>query len=198
MMVLAQPQETGANKHISTANGLSNDFVISLAIDGRGRVWVATEAGVNRIAGDMCLTLPDERLAGRITALHWHEASGNMLIGTEQGLTVYNEKSGIIRHLNSDDGLVTSSINDILDSTDGGIWLVYGNGQVQNFDDKTFTAKNLKLSQPHDSRCAMDDGHGHLYIGHSQHGMTVVNLKNGASQNYLPHLFQWVQFSLIA
>ena len=185
MMVLAQPQETGANKHISTANGLSNDFVISLAIDGRGRVWVATEAGVNRIAGDMCLTLPDERLAGRITALHWHEASGNMLIGTEQGLTVYNEKSGIIRHLNSDDGLVTSSINDILDSTDGGIWLVYGNGQVQNFDDKTFTAKNLKLSQPHDSRCAMDDGHGHLYIGHSQHGMTVVNLKNGASQNYL-------------
>ena len=184
MMALAQPQAVSVAKHINTANGLSNDFVISLAIDGQGRVWVATEAGVNKIAGDMCQTLTDEQLAGTITALHWHRASGNMLIGTERGLTIYNEKSGSIHHLNGDDGLVMSSINDIADAADNGVWLVYGNGQVQHFDCTTFATKNLKLPQPHGSRCAMDDGHGHLYIGHSQHGMTVVNMRNGTSQNY--------------
>lgn len=182
--ITVRAQEISLTGHISSADGLSNDFVVSIAVDGRGHVWVATEAGVNRIAGKTCQPLPSEQLSGLISALCWHEASGSMLIGTERGLTIYNVTTGTMRELNAGDGLVMSSINDIADASDGGVWLVYGNGQIQHFDCNTLATKDLQLRQPHGNRCVMDDGHGHLYIGHSQHGMTVVNIANGESQNY--------------
>ena len=184
MMALAQAQAVNITKHINTSNGLSNDFVLGLAIDGQGRMWVATEAGVTWIAGDLCHTFTDQQLSEKIMTLHWHGASSNMLIGTERGLSVYNEKTGIMRHLNASNGLIKSSINDITDAADKGVWLVYGNGQIQHFDCTTFATKTLELRQPHDNRCALDDGHGRLYIGHSLYGMTVVNMNNGTSQNY--------------
>ena len=77
---------TAVSTHINSADGLSNDFVIALAVDGQGYVWVATEAGVNRIAGKTCQPFPTtEQVAGhRITALCWHEPTSLMLIGTEK------------------------------------------------------------------------------------------------------------------
>ena len=50
-MLAALGQAVSATKHISSADGLSNDFVLSLAVDKQGYVWAGTEAGVNRIAG---------------------------------------------------------------------------------------------------------------------------------------------------
>ena len=174
----------GYTDHISSADGLSNDFVVSLAIDGQGHVWVATEAGVNRIAGRVCQQLTATQLAGRITSLYWHEESACMFIGSEQGLTVYNEKNGQMRHLNGRDGLVMSSIDNIARAADGGVWLVYGDGQIQHLDCTTLTTRSLKIDQPHANRCALDDGQGHLYIGHSQYGMTVVNISDGSARNF--------------
>lgn len=180
--VVAQP--TSYTEHIGTADGLSNDFVVALAIDGQEHLWVATEAGVNRIAGRECQQLTATQLAGRITSLYWHEETECMLIGSEQWLTVYDEKNGQMRHLNSSNGLEPSSIDDIAQAANGGVWLVYGDGQIQHMDCTTLTTSTLKFNHPHPNRCAFDDGQGHLYIGHSQHGMTVVNISDGTARNY--------------
>ena len=182
--IAACAQVIGYTDHISSADGLSNDFVVSLAIDGQGHVWVATEAGLNRIAGKTCIPMNEEPLDGLITTLYWDEGSNNMLIGSERGLTVYNVNSRQARHLDGKDGLMASSVNNIAKAADGGVWLAFGDGQIQHLDCKTLVTKNLKLAQPHSNRCAMDDGRGHLYIGHSQHGMTVVNISDGTSRNY--------------
>ena len=128
--------------------------------------------------------MKDKPLDGLITALYWHEGSNNMLIGSERGLTVYNVNSRQTRHLNGKDGLTVSSVNHIAKAADGGVWLVYGDGQIQHLDCTTLAIRDLKLKRPHGNRCAMDDGRGHLYIGHSQHGMTMVNINDGASHNY--------------
>lgn len=177
---LLSAQELGMTKHISSADGLSNDFVISLAIDGQGYVWAATEAGVNRIAGKTCqplaATIPMVDM--RITSLLWHTSSGMMLIGAEQGLTAYRPSDGMTRQMSDADGLLKSSINDMAE-VDNSVWLAYGNGKVQLLDCKTFRAKTLELNQAYGNRCLMDDGKGTLYIGHSQHGMTVVNVGKG-------------------
>jgi len=183
MMVCAK--DYSMTRRISSVNGLSNDFVNNLAIDGQGYVYVGTEAGVSRIAGNTCKTLsPVPQVANyRVSALHWHELSGNMLIATEYGLTLYHSVSGVARYMNMQDGLVFSSINDIANANEG-IWLVYGNGQVQFLDDKHFKPTDLKLSHLYANRCALDDGKGHLYLGHSMHGMSVVRLSDGSLTNY--------------
>jgi signal transduction histidine kinase/ligand-binding sensor domain-containing protein/DNA-binding response OmpR family regulator len=181
---IATAQTIAYTEHVSSANGLSNDFVVELAIDDKGQVWVATEAGLNRIAGKSCIAMDEPPLDGLITSLYWYENTGNMFIGTERGLTLYHTASGNMQHLNSKDGLMPSSINDIARSADGGLWLVYGDGQIQHLDCTTMATSELKLPQQYGNRCAMDDGQGHLYIGHSQHGMTVVNISDGSSRNY--------------
>ena len=128
--IAAYAQMIGYTDHISSADGLSNDFVVSLAIDGQGHVWVATEAGLNRIAGKTCIPMKEEPLDGLISALYWDEGSNNMLIGSERGLTVYNVNSRQTRHLNGKDGLKISSVNHIAKAADGCVWLVYGDGQI--------------------------------------------------------------------
>lgn len=184
-----EAQEFYTSRHITSASGLSNDFVLSLEIDGNDYVWVATEAGVNRIAGNACQPFPStEQVSGhRITALHWHESSGQMLIGTENGLTIYNPKLGTTRQLTDKDGLAPSSINDIVNTDNEDLWLIHGNGQISRLNGRTFQINSIKLSQPHSNRCALDDKRGNLYIGHSRDGMTVMKQSDGTSVNYQHH-----------
>jgi len=158
---------------------------VQLAIDGQGYVWVGTESGINRIAGNTCQPMPQvpQVTDKLITSLFWHSSSGYLMIGTDVGLMLYHTTSGATKYLNVSKGLVLSSINDIA-STDKGVWLVYGNGQIQFLDGKTFVATDLKLEHNYANRCALDDGKGHLYIGHSREGMTVVSLTDGSSTNY--------------
>lgn len=38
-------------KNISSRDGLSNDFVRDMDVDGKGFIWIATEEGLNRWTG---------------------------------------------------------------------------------------------------------------------------------------------------
>ena len=181
----ATAQDYTVSRRFSSANGLSNDFVICLAVDGQGYVWAGTEAGVSRIAGETCKAFPTTDLVNgqRIFSLYWDKSTNQMLIGADRGLTVYNPVTGKAQDFTSKDGLVASSIAGITDAGDG-VWLIYSNGQVQRMNCKTHRATNLKIKQPHDNRCGIDDGHGHLYLGHSHHGMSIINLSNGTTRNF--------------
>ena len=39
-------------KNISSRDGLSNDFVRDMDVDGKGFIWIATEEGLNRWTGN--------------------------------------------------------------------------------------------------------------------------------------------------
>ena len=186
-------QHVKVAKHISSADGLSNDFVVGLAIDGQGYVWVATEAGVNRIAGKMCQPFPQSPLTDgqRITAVFWHAATGQMLIGSERGLTVYQPSTGQTRVLTARDGLVASSIDCVATAGNDDVWLVYSSGQVQRMDCRTLRVTNLSMERTYRNRCALDDGQGHLYIGHSQNGMSIVDIGEGTMRHFECRSGQW-------
>ncbi len=186
-------QHVKVTKHISSADGLSNDFVVGLAIDGQGYVWVATEAGVNRIAGKMCQPFPQSPLTDgqRITAVFWHAATGQMLIGSERGLTVYQPSTGQTRVLTARDGLVASSIDCVATAGSDDVWLVYSSGQVQRMDCRMLRVTNLSMERTYRNRCALDDGQGHLYIGHSQNGMSIVDIGEGTMRHFECRSGQW-------
>ena len=183
----ATAEDYGVTRRISSADGLSNDFVISMTTDGQGYIWVATEAGLNRIAGNTCIPLPNtpDLTEQRITALYWHQPTEHLLVGTETGLTIYSPKEGTSQFLNTNHGLASSSINDIVSAHDGGVWLVFGTGDIQHFDCSSLQKRLLRISHPQSSRCGLDDGSGHLYIGHSKQGMTIIDISNGSSIDIL-------------
>ena len=177
-----------ASRHVSMTDGLSNDGVLEVAIDGNGYVWAATEAGVSRIAGGMCTAMrwPDNSgsIGQRVAALYWHEPTGQMMIGSERGLVLYRLTTGETTVLDSDDGMVMSSVEDIVRASDDEVWLVYGHGEVQRMNVKLHSFTQLQLPETFQNRCLLDDGQGHLYFGHSQHGMSVLNLSGGSMQHY--------------
>ncbi len=178
-------QDYTLSRHISSTSGLSNNFVTCMEIDDDGHIWVGTEAGVNRISGNICKEIPQEKGVSDYptTSLLWNKQLHSIFIGTEFGLYIYHPKHGHLRHLNVQDGLIFSSINDLARAHHG-VWIIYGSGQIQFLNDSTLTPRTLALSHPYGNRCAMDDGKGNLYIGHSRHGMTVVKLNSGTSKNY--------------
>lgn len=180
-------QSYEVTRRITAAGGLSNDFVVKLAIDGQGYVWAATEAGVNRIAGQTCRTfeLGDWGSGLKITALHYDQASDQVLIGTENGLGIYHCPTGKMTFATAEQGLIDYSINDIAAAAQGGVWLVYGHGRIQHLDCTTLRTTDLVPDHYRGARCAWDDGHGHLYLGHGQQGMSIVNLADGRTTHYI-------------
>lgn len=164
---------------IDVASGLSNNYILSMALDGNGYVWAGTEAGLNRIAGHTVSVFRREQMGtanDKILSLFYDRHSNRMLIGTEQCLVVYDCMKGVFGHRFQGDELVNYSLVDIADDHRQGVWLIFGNGKVQHLDCATNTLSTLHTELP-GSRCGMDDGQGHLYIGHSKEGMSIVDYK---------------------
>ena len=167
------------HKLIDSSEGLSNNFVLSMVLDGDGNVWVGTEAGLNRIAGRSVNVYRREQLGtvnDKILSLFYDRDNLRILIGTEQGLAVYDCTSGRFGLALHGDKLINYSLVDMADDHRQGVWLIFGNGKVQHLDLSTNQVTTLPVSLP-GNRCGLDDGKGHLYIGHGKDGMSIIELK---------------------
>ena len=178
-----------AIRHIGQADGLTNDFVLSMALDGQGNVWVGTEAGLNRIAGRTVSVYYREQLGSsndKILSLCYNRYADQMLIGTERGLLAYNPRTGSFAPGTRGEPLLEQSLTCLADDHDGGTWLAYANGTVQHLDGKSGEVTTLTTQLP-GIRSAMDDGQGHLYIGHGKEGLSIVSVRHPASVRHYRH-----------
>ena len=171
---------------IDSSFGLSNNFILSLAIDGQGFVWVGTESGLNRVAAGTCLnykcTPPYGKGRGnsnRINTLYYDPSADLMFVGTESGLNILEPRSGIFVKPEKGDSLVNYSIEDITPGGGSLLWLVYANGQLQQIDTKTLTVTTRPINNKGGCRCALDDGTGRLYLGYNKGGMRIVDIETG-------------------
>ena len=130
-----------ARKHLDMASGLSNNYVLSMAVDGDGYVWVGTEKGLNRVSAGCCLTFTDLGVeqtrsargnADKVTSLFYSQLVNLLFVGTEQGLLVMNCLKAEFESKTKGDNLINYGIEDIVSDGDVGLWLVYGNGQLQH------------------------------------------------------------------
>lgn len=180
---------------IDSSHGLSNNFVLSLAIDGQGYIWVGTESGLNRVAAGTCNNYkcypPRNGARGnsnKINALFYDPASGLLFIGTESGLNILHPRTGVFSQPAAGDTLVNYSVEDIAPGAGNCVWIVYGNGLLQQIDSHSLTVKNLPLNNQAGSRCVLDDGAGHLFIGYNKGGMRIVDANSGQVLSLFMHL----------
>ena len=191
LTVTAQP--LSVSKHISVDNGLSNNFVLDICTDSYGSVWVATESGLTRIAGKTVEPLGKRELtdtekgtrAGReIFTLYNNDTRHQMMIGTSEGLTLYDYDTRRATNLTRDDGLAGQGISHIADAGRGAVWLIFINGAVQKMDCRSGRLEEVRLEQQLENRCALSDGNGKLYLGHRKDGMSIVDLQSGKSRHF--------------
>ena len=174
--------------NLNLKNGLSNDFVTDIEIDGKGSVWIATESGLNRLsaAGNTIYNTGNSDIpSNKINALFHHSSTGRIFIATGKGLAVYDARSARFHTLTTADGLSENIISHVTGAADGDIWITYFSKGVAHIDPESLTIKNYSpASLQKASHGSMDDGLGSLYIGHRYDGMSILDIKSGKVRNF--------------
>lgn len=178
--------------NIGLRQGLSNEFVNDMAVDEQGFLWVATESGLNRIAGNKCTvfnTHNSDICSNGITGLHYNQPTNSIWMYFKNGkIDVLDCKTLSFSHLPRQKGRMNRSVSAINGASDGGMWIAYHGGDIQYYNVKThqFTTypKRLFPRIKNGIRCIADDGNDHLYIGLRMDGMYVYNLRTGKVRFY--------------
>lgn len=172
--------------HLGVEDGLSNNYVWDIAQDKQGCIWIATELGLNRFDGYNFTTYKSNNSQLNKDALNvllYDEAENRLWIGGKfEGITTLDCSTYQFKNYEIQDGVKASNVVHLSHAADSGIWITSHNESIVHYNkqNRKFTSlldrgiKGLK----HSNRCAFDDGEGHLYIGHAQGGMSIVNLKD--------------------
>lgn len=192
LMTLALPSSNLLSaKTISIPDGLSNDFVETMATDGEGFVWVGTRSGLNRITSYGIITynctnslLPNDY----VTALCYDKATNSMIVGTQGGLCMINCATGLSIFMDATCGLEQNNVVDIEPAHGGGAWVLYMSKGLQHLDPKTMrlvpqdARTNKQISRT--AHCCLDCADGTIIIGYNGTGMAVVDIRRGTVTNY--------------
>lgn len=177
--------------NIGLREGLSNEFVNDIVMDEQGFLWVATESGLNRIAGNKCTVFKTSNSnigADELVGLYYDKRTNSVWMHFKNGtIDIFDCKTQTFKHF-SQKGMLKQSVSDINGAADGGIWIAYYHGDIQHYNPNTqkFTTFSQKLF-PHNKngiRSIFDDGKDHLYIGLRMDGMYVYNLRTHKAKFY--------------
>ena len=178
--------------NIGLREGLSNEFVNDMVMDEQGFLWVATESGLNRIAGNKCTVfktsnsnIGDDGFVG----LYYHQPSNSVWMQFKNGnIDVFDCKTQTFKHFTHQNGMLQESVSAIHGASDGGMWIAYYSGDIQHYNIKkqkfTTYSKRLFPKNKNGVRYIMDDGNDHLYVGLRMDGMYVYNLRTRKAKFY--------------
>jgi len=145
--------KTGAIARYGLREGLTNDRITALRLDGRGGIWVATRGGLFHGAqrGRTMHFDPAQLQAADGNEIFYdalNDSHGHSWIGGSRGML--RMEKGHWRRFTTKDGLATNSVAYITQAKDGALWIgyrePYGVSRVVDDGDKlqirTFTKKD--------------------------------------------------------
>lgn len=178
-------------RNLNVMSGLSSGYVLDMTEDRRGFMWFATQQGLDRFDGNSFINFNTENSglsANELNAVMVNPANPDELwIGTQRhGLCIMNLRDNTIKAVPMDK-VLSRSITKIKPASDGSLLLVHYHDGVEKMDPVTLESKVYGHSTlpglPHKCWTAMDDGMGHLYIGHVSGGLSIVNLADKTFRN---------------
>lgn len=191
LTVAAMITTSAQTRNFGIREGLSNGFVDDMVIDGQGFVWVATEWGLNRIAGNKCTVFYPSNSAitnNEHVGLFYHPQSNTVWVHSKDGRAdIFNCETQTFSHFEVD-GKTVWSIADICMAADSTIWLADYNGGVHHYnplakEHEFIDAKQIRQIA-NGVRSITDDGKGNLYIGLRMEGLIIYNTHTKRSRYF--------------
>lgn len=179
-------------KHIGVKEGLSNSFVLDITTDGQGFIWIATEAGLNRLAGNELTQYKTNNsllASNELTSLHYDKTENLLWIATRMdGISLFDCHKQQFRRLTTENGLLSNFITRLAPAGDGGIWIIHLDRDIQHYDPARQQFSNYTQDEipglGWNGKVCTDDRNGHLYIGHNGGGMSILDLKQKRIRSY--------------
>lgn len=188
-------------KKLGLEKKLSNSYIIDIAEDKNGYLWFATEDGLNKLEGGVFNPFYKKE-KGKSLNLTGNELNcllddpqdPVLWIGTQRaGLNAFNYQTNeqrIFQHdKNNPYSIATNDVTDLAIAADGNLWITtYWRGiEYLNKATGKFTHYNQETIPGLPSNTiwtVIDDHKGNLYIGHAQHGMTIMSIKDKKIKNF--------------
>lgn len=197
---IAQAQQYTIKK-LGLEKKLSNSYIIDIAEDKNGYLWFATEDGLNKLEGGVFNPFYKKE-KGKSLNLTGNELNcllddpqdPVLWIGTQRaGLNAFNYQTNeqrIFQHdKNNPYSIATNDVTDLAIAADGNLWITtYWRGiEYLNKETGKFTHYNQETVPGLPSNTiwtVIDDHKDNLYIGHAQHGMSIMSIKDKKIKNF--------------
>ncbi len=185
---MAQPYTL---KHLGIEDGLSNNYVRDIAQDKHGFIWIATELGLNRFDGcnfTIYKSNNSQLNNDALNVLLYDDTENKLWIGGKfENICTLDCSTYQFRECVPPKDVELSNIVHLSHAAGKGIWITPHHDDIvfYNKQDDTFQSLSERgIEVPCRSNwCSFDDGKGHLFIGHSQGGMSIVDLQNKTVRN---------------
>jgi sugar lactone lactonase YvrE len=148
----------------TTAQGLANNIVRSIAEDKNGNLWFGTDGGVSKYDGKSFTTFTTAQgLANNSVRSIAEDKNGNLWFGTDGGVSKYDGKS--FTTFTTAQGLANNSVRSIAEDKNGNLWFgTYGG--VSKYDGKSFTTFTTAQGLANNSVFSIaEDKNGNLWFG---------------------------------
>lgn len=187
-------------QQLSMTDGLSNNYVVSIAQDKKGFLWFATEEGLNKFDGSRFI--PFYKNNENVQSINGNELNcllddpqdSILWIGTQRaGINAYNYANNTFKsyqHKEEDPtSLTTNDITNIIASSDGNLWICTFWKGIDYFDKKKeeFLHYNTQTIPGLGSNhiWALEEGKDNkIYIGHVNEGFSILSTKDKRAKNY--------------
>lgn len=185
--------------HITTENGLSDNYVTHIFQDKKGFIWISTQDGINRFDGYTFKHY--KHIPGNINSLSdyavnhiFEDSKGIFWISTRDGLNKFNPTTETFVHYKMDkddpNSLSAKRLYGCVEDKNGNIWIATGKG-LNRFDQSKGTFEKY-TNIPGDSKSISDnviatlfsDSKGNLWIG-STNGLNLYDFKSSTFKSFL-------------
>lgn len=196
IVALAQKYQV---RPLDLEQGLSCNYVLSIAQDKYGFLWFATEEGLNRFDGNSFFTYYKQRDRQGISSNELNcvidDAKEPVVwIGTKNdGLNSFNYQTEEWHSYKHDgknpSSIATNDITHITPSANGKLWITtYWKG-VELFDPETkrfvhFDKNRVKGLPDNQLWCVLDLGNGNLLVGHVKSGLSIIDTQRLTARNF--------------
>ena len=180
-------------RHLGTEDGLPNPLVTDMEQDGRGFLWIATEAGLSRFDGKEFSRFDkvNSPLAGdALNVLLADKCENRLWVGSKSGMNWVDCTTMQVTDMPELDSLGMNNISSISFSAapDSNVWVSNLYHRIVLCNRKSghvLTCLDAdELGIPESFRFVKEDNKGTLYIGHAGEGFGTLDLKTLAYRNY--------------
>ena len=178
-------------QHLGTEKGLHNTYVTDITQDKQGILWVATEGELSCFYGNEFIPFNSHNSGlsnNALNTLLYEESANRLWIGTKKGLYTMNCATKKISPVILPDSARLDNVVSLTFSPDSCIWITNLYNSIIKYNPRN---KDMSVITPQNTpglyfstNCAVDDGKGHLFIGHGHGGLSILDLNTHKLKNF--------------